>query len=97
MNKTSFDNICVLKYNITEKLSPPIYLYYELDNFYLNHRSMVMSKSWEQLRGEVDVVKNKILISERIIVLIINAMVLSIYGKFSIMIPQNTKAILVFL
>jgi hypothetical protein len=33
----------------------PVLIYYQLDNFYLNHRYLVKSKIWAQLRGEVNV------------------------------------------
>ena len=49
---------CYLTFNITEKISNPSYIYYELDNFYMNHRDFVKSKIFTQLRGEVDVDKN---------------------------------------
>ena len=34
-------------------MKAPIFLYYELNNFYTNHRDFVRSKSYPQLRGEV--------------------------------------------
>jgi len=42
--------------NITEKINPPIFLYYEFDNFFLNHRALVKSKIWAQLTGEENIV-----------------------------------------
>lgn len=52
-----YDNI--VKYNengtvnltISEQMDPPIYLYYQLSNFYQNHRRYVKSRSDDQLRG----------------------------------------------
>lgn len=37
-------------------MKPPIYVYYELDNYYQNHRRYVKSRSSLQLLGEVCVV-----------------------------------------
>jgi len=34
-------------------MKPPIYVYYELSNYYQNHRRYVKSRSSLQLRGEV--------------------------------------------
>lgn len=46
---------CKLTFNITEKITGPSYIYYELDNFYMNHRDFVKSKIFPQLRGEKEV------------------------------------------
>ena len=46
------DNICKIKLNITKKIKSTIFVYYQLKNFYLNHRKFVKSKSWNELRGE---------------------------------------------
>jgi hypothetical protein len=37
---------------IPEDMNPPIYFYYQLKNFYQNHRRYVKSRSDEQLRGD---------------------------------------------
>jgi hypothetical protein len=49
---------CNLVFNITEKIPNPSYIYYELENFYMNHRDFVNSKIFKQLRGEVEVSSN---------------------------------------
>lgn len=43
---------CDVKINIKKDMEAPIYLYYELDNFYQNHRRYVKSKNVNQLQGE---------------------------------------------
>lgn len=88
---------CILKFNITEKLNPPIYLYYQLDNFYLNHRALVKSKIWGQLTGEENIVYINLNLSKTKIYVrkttsISNAKMLNTCGKYLIMIPQNIKA-----
>ncbi|KAK6921342.1 CDC50/LEM3 family [Dillenia turbinata] len=45
-NKTCTRSITVLK-----QMKSPVYIYYELDNFYQNHRRYVKSRSDEQLRS----------------------------------------------
>ena len=37
--------------NVTDDMSPPIYVYYKLTNFYQNHRRYVKSRSDTQLQG----------------------------------------------
>ena len=36
---------------VPEKMKAPVYVYYELDNFYQNHRRYVKSRSDSQLSG----------------------------------------------
>lgn len=43
---------CNVTVNITQDMNPPIYFYYELTNFYQNHRSYVMSRDDDQLQGQ---------------------------------------------
>jgi len=46
-------NPAVVILNITEKMPGPVYFYYQLTNFYQNHRRYVKSRSDPQLRGEI--------------------------------------------
>ena len=42
---------CIVPLTITEKIVAPVYVYYQLDNFYQNHRRYVKSRSFSQLQG----------------------------------------------
>lgn len=44
-------NTCTETFEIKSKISAPIYVYYQLDNFYQNHRRYVKSRSNQQLMG----------------------------------------------
>lgn len=44
--------VCNVTFQIEGNMREPIYLYYELRNFYQNHRTYRKSKSYAQLRGE---------------------------------------------
>jgi len=43
---------CVLHYKLKEDMKAPIMVYYQLENFYQNHRRYVSSRSDPQLRGD---------------------------------------------
>lgn len=45
------EQICYIQFNLPRDLSPPIYLYYKLTNFYQNHRKYVVSYDLAQLQG----------------------------------------------
>ena len=45
-------NICAINLEINTTITAPVFIYYELNNFHLNHRDIVKSKIWAQLRGE---------------------------------------------
>jgi len=47
-------NPCSISLTVTEDMSPPIYMYYKLTDFYQNHRRYVKSRSDAQLRGVKD-------------------------------------------
>ena len=44
-------SLCTVELDIKERMEPPIFFYYELDNFYQNHRRYVKSRSDTQLEG----------------------------------------------
>ena len=43
---------CTLNFNVPKTMKQPIYVYYQLDKFYQNHRRYVQSRSDTQLRGD---------------------------------------------
>jgi hypothetical protein len=44
---------CTVTFNVDRTMKAPVYVYYQLDNFYQNHRRYVKSRSDAQLMGEV--------------------------------------------
>lgn len=46
---------CIISLTVPRTMSPPVYVYYELNNAYFNHRRMVLSRSDAQLRGDKDI------------------------------------------
>jgi len=44
---------CTVNIVVTERMEAPVFVYYELDNFYQNHRRYLKSRNSEQLNGEV--------------------------------------------
>jgi len=46
-------NICNLTLHVKEKMEPPVYMYYRLENFYQNHRRYVRSRNDDQLKGSI--------------------------------------------
>ena len=52
-NGTGADNAqCIVRFTLAKDISPPLYLYYQLTNFYQNHRKYVDSYDLDQLKGE---------------------------------------------
>jgi hypothetical protein len=50
---TDGNSACTVAITIPEDMEPPVYVYYELRNFYQNHRRYVKSRSDAQLQGEL--------------------------------------------
>ncbi|KAI5674529.1 hypothetical protein M9H77_14893 [Catharanthus roseus] len=48
--QSSADKTCTRTLNVTKRMKQPIYVYYQLDNYYQNHRRYVKSRSDQQLR-----------------------------------------------
>ena len=51
--KNSENKTCELNFSLDKKLEPPIFIYYQLENFYQNHRRYFKSKSIKQLKGNL--------------------------------------------
>ena len=43
---------CTVPISVSEDMVGSVFVYYELDNFYQNHRTYVKSRSNDQLRGK---------------------------------------------
>ena len=50
-NRCTLGSVCEIEITITEEMEDPFF-YYELDNFYQNHRRYIKSKSSAQLSGQ---------------------------------------------
>ena len=48
----AIDNECTITLVLDTRIEAPIYVYYQLENFYQNHRRYVKSRSNSQLLGE---------------------------------------------
>ncbi len=53
--KIKSDGTCTVQLKVNETIPGPVYFYYEINNFYMNHRDFVKSRSFSQLRGEENV------------------------------------------
>jgi hypothetical protein len=51
--KCQLSNNCQVEFNIPKDMKAPVMVYYQLNNFYQNHRRYVKSKSNAQLKGEL--------------------------------------------
>lgn len=49
---TKMGCITPVNFTVSEDLSPPIYMYYKLDNFYQNHRRYAKSRNEKQISGD---------------------------------------------
>jgi hypothetical protein len=50
----NLDETCVMAIDITEPMEGNIFVYYQLTNFYQNHRRYVKSRDYKQLMGYTD-------------------------------------------
>lgn len=51
-NKTQY-TVCNIIVDVAKEMKGPVFVYYELTNFYQNHRRYVKSKSEDQIQGKV--------------------------------------------
>lgn len=51
-NKNFTSHVCNISITLEETFDPPVMVYYQLENFYQDHRRYIKSKSLPQLRGE---------------------------------------------
>jgi LEM3 (ligand-effect modulator 3) family / CDC50 family len=52
LSSKNLSHVCNITIPIEENFDPPIMVYYQLENFYQDHRRYIKSKSLGQLRGE---------------------------------------------
>ena len=60
-NKTADEKNCICakqEFTLKEPWNGPVFIYYELENFYQNHRRYVKSRDDKQLLGKVDATPN---------------------------------------
>ena len=49
---SSSNKSCKIQFKVLKTIKKPVFVYYKLKNFYLNHRKIIESKNWKELRGE---------------------------------------------
>jgi hypothetical protein len=47
---------CNLNFTFNKNINEPIYVYYELTNYFQNHKRYFQSRSMEQLWGQVSII-----------------------------------------
>jgi len=52
LDKSTQVNECEVTIDVKQTMKKPVFVYYQLDNFYQNHRRYVKSKDYKQLMGE---------------------------------------------
>jgi hypothetical protein len=52
IQNATVDHSCNVTLTVPKKMKHPVYVYYELTNFYQNHRRYVKSRNDQQLRGD---------------------------------------------
>jgi hypothetical protein len=50
-DKCEIGKTCKQEFTLDADIIAPVYVYYQLDNFYQNHRRYVKSRSFSQLKG----------------------------------------------
>ena len=55
-----FHRVLKININIDEDVDGPVYVYYQLENFYQNHRRYVKSRSSDQLQGTAGISTNEL-------------------------------------
>mmetsp|Transcript_22343 Transcript_22343/g.16810 ORF Transcript_22343/g.16810 Transcript_22343/m.16810 type:complete len:102 (+) Transcript_22343:137-442(+) len=48
----ALNTYCTFQFTVNETIDQPVYFYYQLDNFYQNHRRYVKSRDYQQLKGQ---------------------------------------------
>mmetsp|Transcript_21484 Transcript_21484/g.27082 ORF Transcript_21484/g.27082 Transcript_21484/m.27082 type:complete len:380 (-) Transcript_21484:17-1156(-) len=51
IDRPNANESCTIEFNVDKDMEPPILIYYEIDNFYQNHREYTTSRDDEQLYG----------------------------------------------
>merc|ERR1711916_287322 len=59
-NGTSGTQVCTVSLEVKEQMKAPVYVYYELTNYYQNHRRYVKSRNDAQLRGDPPTSESKL-------------------------------------
>lgn len=59
-NGTSGTQVCPITLEVKEQMKAPVYVYYELTNYYQNHRRYVKSRNDAQLRGDPPTSESKL-------------------------------------
>jgi hypothetical protein len=85
----SSNKICSKSFEVTETMKAPVFLYYELENFYMNHRKFVKSKVWKQLKGEIHIVNIELNLFRIKPIIILIVKMLFMYLIFLKMTQQN--------
>lgn len=42
-----YREICTIIFEVEDRMEGPIYFYYQLNNFYQNHRRFALSRNWD--------------------------------------------------
>lgn len=64
-DSTCKTNNCTVSFSIPQAMQAPIFVYYELDNYYQNHRMYANSVSQKQLVGDIETYTDVFILSFR--------------------------------